>query len=83
MKKTKLDWAVEEGFVTDFARRRFMETEDVNVGIHVLEIMVPGIPAEMAEAVVRGSKKLVVTKELRLEDDNEIVAPPHGSSRAI
>lgn len=76
MKKTRLEWTVREGFVTEFARRRFQKTGDVNVGVHALEIMVPGIPAAIAESVVRGSKKLVGTKELRVEDDAEIVEPP-------
>lgn len=74
-RKRSLDWTVAEGFVTDFCRKRFVETEDVHEGIRALQIMVPGIPDDMAEAVVRGCKKLVGTKELYLEDDDKVIEP--------
>lgn len=74
-KKRSLDWTVAEGFVTDFCRKRFIETEDVHEGIRALQIMVPGIPDDMAEAVVRGSKKIVGTLDLYIEDDDKVIEP--------
>lgn len=74
-KKMQLEWMVQEGFVTDFCRKRFIETEDVHEGIRALQIMVPGIPCDIAEAVVRGSKKIVGTRDLYLEDDDQVIEP--------
>lgn len=74
-KRINLAWTIKGGFVTDFCRHRFIETESVQEGIRALQVMCPGIPANIAEMVVRGSKKVVGTHDMYIENDDKVIEP--------
>lgn len=62
-------------FVTKFARDRYKETRSVRQAASLLTQMLIGFPEDLAEQVIKGSKKLVGNNEVYIEDDDEVVIP--------
>ena len=74
-KKRNLDWHVNGSWVTDYARAKFLDNGDIKPALNWLTQVLPGMPEEIAEQVIRGSKKLTGTNDLYLEDDNKVIEP--------
>lgn len=70
-----LNFVVHGDKITELARDRYKESKDVNDGIDFLCGMLIGFPRDIAEEVVKGSKKLVGVNEVYLEDDDTEVVP--------
>lgn len=62
-------------FVTKFARDKYKETRSVQQAVSLLTQMLIGFPEDLAEQVIKGSKKLVGDNEVYIEDDDAVVAP--------
>lgn len=74
-KKTKLDWHVYGSWVTDYARAKFLDNGDIRIALSWLTQVLPGMSEEIAEQVIRGTKKLTGMDDLYLEDDNKVIEP--------
>lgn len=70
-----LNFSVSGDFVTGFARQRFIETKDRQVGIDFLCRSIIGFPENLARDVVSGRAKLIGQNELQLVPDNVLVEP--------
>ena len=68
--KQKLEWHVTGSWVTDYARAKFLDNGDIRTALDWLTKCVPGMPEDIAEQVIRGSKKLTGTDDLFLADDD-------------
>lgn len=73
----RLHFSISGEFITNFARNRYIETNDKDTAIAVLCKSLNGIPRNVAEDIVLGKKKLVGVNEVHLEDD-DIVVRPYG-----
>lgn len=74
-KKTKLDWHVYVSWVTDYARAKFLDNGNINTALSWLTQVLPGMSEEIAEQVIRGTKKLTGMDDLYLEDDDKVIEP--------
>lgn len=74
-KKTKLDWHVYGSWVTDYARAKFLDNGNINTALSWLTQVLPGMSEEIAEQVIRGTKKLTGMDDLYLEDDDKVIEP--------
>ena len=70
-----LNFVVHGEKITELARDKYKESKDVDDGIDFLCRMLIGFPRDLAEMVVKGSKKLVGVNEVYLEDDDAEVVP--------
>lgn len=70
-----LNFVVHGEKITELARDKYKESKDVDAGIDFLCRALIGFPRDMAEEVVKGSKKLVGVNEVYLEDDDTEVVP--------
>ena len=73
--KQKLEWHVTGSWVTDYARAKFLDNGDIRTALDWLTKCVPGMPEDIAEQVIRGSKKLTGTDDLFLADDDKVIEP--------
>lgn len=74
-KKAKLDWHVYGSWVTDYARAKFLDNGDIKPALNWLTQVLPGMSEEIAEQIIRGSKKLTGMDELYLEEDDKVIEP--------
>lgn len=70
-----LHFTVSGEWLTQFARERFKETNDIQVGILFLTSSLIGFPEDLALDVVKGKKKLTGENEVLIEEDNTRVIP--------
>ena len=70
-----LSFVVHGEKITELARDKYKESKDVDAGIDFLCRALIGFPRDLAEKVVKGSKKLVGVNEVYLEDDDTEVVP--------
>ena len=70
-----LNFVVHGEKITELARDKYKESKDVDAGIDFLCRALIGFPRDLAEMVVKGSKKLVGVNEVYLEDDDAEVVP--------
>lgn len=70
-----LRFEISGDFITNFAREKYKETNDVSVGVNVLTTALVGFPKDLATSIVLGNKKLVGVNEVYIEDDNAQVEP--------
>lgn len=74
-KKAKLDWHVYGSWVTDYARAKFLDNGDIKPALNWLTKVCPSMPENIAEEIIRGSKKLTGMDDLYLEDDDKVIEP--------
>lgn len=74
-KKAKLDWHVYGSWVTDYARAKFLDNGDIKHALNWLTKVCPGMSENIAEEIIRGSKKLTGMDDLYLEDDDKVIEP--------
>lgn len=70
-----LHFTVSGEWLTQFARERYKETKDKQVGINFLTGSLIGFPEDLALQVITGKKKLVGDNEVIIEEDNAVVRP--------
>ena len=72
-----LRFEISGDFITNFAREKYKETNDVSVGVNVLTTALVGFPKDLATSIVLGNKKLVgVAFTIALPPVARIVATP-------
>lgn len=69
-------------FVTKFARDKYKETRSLKQAVSLLTQMLIGFPEDLAEQVIKGSKKLVGDNEVYIEDDDAVVTP-YGAPQTV
>lgn len=73
--KEPLYFQVTGEFVTDFARERYKETNDISIGVDFLKKSIIGLPLDIATDIILGKKKLVGCNHLLLDNDSTSVEP--------
>ena len=71
----KLHFSISGEFITNFARSRYIETNDKDAAVTLLCRDIKEMPRSIAEDIVLGKKKLVGVNKVYLEDDDAIVRP--------
>jgi len=68
-------FSVEGEFITNLAREKYKETNDLSQGVGFLTKAIIDFPVDLATEIVLGNKKLVGMNDVYVEDDNTIVEP--------
>ena len=70
-----LYFTVQGDTITELAREKYKETNDISIGVEFLKGCLIGFPNDLATAIVLGNKKLVGVNEVFVEDDCAEVEP--------
>jgi len=62
-------------FITEFSRKKYMETGSIELAKDVLTQMLVDFPRDIAQLVITGKKKIVGVNEVTIEDDDQVIEP--------